>query len=118
MKILLPAFAIATAGLLTAGAVVAAEQTQPRTQVVEFSDLDLSHNAGAVAVYRRVAAAARSVCRDLDARHELWRKSQYQNCVQRAVIQAIAEIDHPNVTRYVATHPVDSRGHLIGITRS
>jgi len=67
--------------------------------VVRFSDLDVSGNEGATALYRRLKGAAETVCAPLDDR-EVARHMAFKACVQRAISTAVAQVNRPALTRY------------------
>lgn len=68
-----------------------------RTVTVRFADLDTTSAQGAAVLFRRVDAAARSVCRDQGLDRALEQKHAFENCVHVAVGQALARIDLPRV---------------------
>ena len=68
---------------------------------VQFSDLDLNRKAGVAKLYTRIKGAARRVC-DQQANEQLVAKQTYSVCVKRAVSTAVAHIDRPMLTDYVA----------------
>ena len=61
------------------------------TKKVRFADLDISTAEGARTLYERIAAAARSVCRDTDSRIE-------HACRARAIADAVAGVGSPLLT--------------------
>ena len=67
--------------------------------VVHFADLDLSRSQGAAVLYRRLKAAAETVCAPLDDR-ELGRHLRFKACAQSALSRAVAEVDRPALTEY------------------
>jgi UrcA family protein len=67
--------------------------------VVHFADLDLSRSQGAAVLYRRLRAAAETVCAPLDDR-ELGRHLRFKACAQSALSRAVAEVDRPALTEY------------------
>ena len=67
---------------------------------VQFADLDLDHRAGIVALYTRLDGAARQVCGDRQA--DLRSKQAYRTCVHKALSAAVARIDRPMLSGYVA----------------
>ena len=81
----------------------------PPSVSVRFADLDLDRAAGSATLYKRLSVAARAVCRDLDAsdsaNSDLKRvlQQQYQGCVDKAIIGAVAKINRPAFTSYVGT---------------
>jgi len=101
MKIAFQVCAVAAVCLL-AVRVSHADATDPRTQVVQYTEFNLSNDAGVAAVYRRVNAAAESVCRDFGFRDELRFKMMFRECVAQAIAKAVVGINHPKVSGYAA----------------
>ena len=58
------------------------------TKTVRFVDLDISTADGAQTLYERIVVAARSVCRDTDARLE-------RDCRARAIADAVGRVGSP-----------------------
>jgi UrcA family protein len=67
---------------------------------VKFGDLDLNRQAGIATLYVRIKGAARRVC-DQQAEDQSVNQS-YPVCVRSAVSTAVAHIDRPMLTEYVA----------------
>jgi UrcA family protein len=91
-------------GFSAAGASAATSKTQFVTDgvnkyVVRFSDLDLSKNDGAAALYARVSYAAAIVCNSLQSR-DLGIAAKYRACVAQAIANAVASVDRPLVSQY------------------
>ncbi len=74
--------------------------------LVKFADLDTSNAQGAATLYRRLNAAAKSVCQDLEPGRELARVRVYTDCIHTALSNAIVKINRPAVTAYAAAHGV------------
>jgi UrcA family protein len=68
---------------------------------VQFADLDLNREAGIARLYARIKGAARRVC-DQQANDQLAASQNYPVCVKRAVSTAVARIDRPMLSEYVA----------------
>lgn len=64
---------------------------------VKYADLDLSKPADAKALYSRLEAASKVVCRALESR-EVSRRQQHQACYEQALSDAVAFVDHAGVT--------------------
>lgn len=75
---------------------------ETRTYVVRFADLDLSHEAGVKALYRRIRSAADSVCAPLGDARLLARQAQWRTCRDRAIADAVARIDQPMLSQHYA----------------
>ncbi|MDB6090374.1 MAG: hypothetical protein JWN85_3158 [Gammaproteobacteria bacterium] len=97
---------VAVAAFSTSAGTIARADTnfEPRSETVQFAELDTADVAGAAVLYRRISSAARSVCRDLEPGRSLARRQPYANCVHAALARAVAEIDRPAVTAYAAAH--------------
>ena len=67
--------------------------------IVHFADLDLSRSQGVAVLYRRLRAAAETVCAPLDGR-DLARHMRFKACAQSALSEAVAEVDRPALTEY------------------
>ena len=66
---------------------------------VHFADLDLSHDQGITVLYRRLKAAAGTVCTAQNGR-DLGSQMRYEICWQRALGTAVAKVDRPALTAY------------------
>jgi UrcA family protein len=96
---------IVFATMLTSALIGTAHAARPgdeaRQRVVSFADLDLSQNADAKRLYRRINAAAREVCWTsgvLAVTHG----ARMQQCVKEATERAIADVNAPAIaTRLV-----------------
>jgi UrcA family protein len=75
-------------------------EVRVRTKIVHFVDLDLSREAGIKVPYRRIGAAAESVCAAFGGTSSLKAHMQWRDCRTSAVANAVAEIDHPLLTEY------------------
>jgi len=91
-------FAVGLLGTTTAWA------GPPATRSVEvsFRDLDLSTSSGAAKLYRRIQAAARSVCQyePTSPREQII----WQYCVRPTVDAAVAKVDNPLLTALHSGH--------------
>lgn len=68
---------------------------------VSYADLNLDHQAGAAALYQRIKTAAHRLCND-NAGQTLVQKRAYASCLEQAVSTAVARVDRPALTDYVA----------------
>jgi UrcA family protein len=98
------------AALIVSGSILSvAEATPPSdvpTAVVKFGDLDATRPAGKEELYRRLTHAARSVCHSLDPSEsgaKLQLTPLYKACIDQAVSGAVAQINRPEFTDYVAS---------------
>jgi UrcA family protein len=73
----------------------------PRSRAIQVSDLDLSRPAEAAQLYRRIERAAIYVCEPF-ASDSLARTMLYRKCVSGAVARAVADVNSPLFTQYVA----------------
>jgi UrcA family protein len=108
-----------TAALLAAASQVhaaAPAQLNPDTHsmIVHFADLNLDRPAGIATLYRRLNTAAERDCGEprLTGSHVI--SSDWQNCVSKAVNQAVLALDRPAVTAYhrAQTRQSDPNGTL------
>ena|ERR1700754_1153892 len=68
---------------------------------VQYADLDLDHKAGITALYQRIQNAAHRLCKP-NAGEMLVSKRTYLTCLDQAVSTAVARIDRPALSDYVA----------------
>jgi len=68
-----------------------------RQETVRFGDLDLTRPAGAQELYRRITHAARDVCETFSPGGSAVGISN-RVCIDRAIAQAVADIDSPLLT--------------------
>jgi UrcA family protein len=87
---------LASAGTLPANADAATFADSARQSVVRYDDLDLNSEAGALALYERVEAAARRVCPDNGVRDLNWLRAM-RACREDAVARAVAAIPSAKV---------------------
>jgi UrcA family protein len=71
-------------------------------RTVKFADLDLSHTAGALALYNRIQHAAQEVCAPLIAR-DLKAIATSKRCTKQAIARAVAAVNAPLLTSYYLT---------------
>lgn len=95
------AFVASILALTTLDARAAAPTDDAYTVTVQFADLDLDREAGVARLYSRIKGAARRVC-DQQASDQQETKPTYPVCVRQAVATAVARIDHPRLSDYVA----------------
>ena len=67
-------------------------------QTVSFADLDLSKAAGAQTLYKRIKAAARNVCGPADNYTFVTPSKAFRKCYDKAIADAVAQIDRPSLT--------------------
>lgn len=76
-------------GLAAGPALADGPDAAPAVQV-SYADLDVSKQAGAEALYRRIQAAARSVCERADGR-DIDRFMRYRQCYSEAIEAALKQ---------------------------
>jgi UrcA family protein len=91
---------------------MAAEATPAHTvsYPVGYSDLDVSTVKGARTLYLRIRHAAETVCEGAAT----WGKSEREACVNKAVNEAVARIDAPQLTQY---NQLRSKGNDAGLVQ-
>jgi UrcA family protein len=103
-------FTLITILLFLSGSILSVTEAAPPsdvpTAVVKFGELDTAHPAGKEELYRRLTRAAHSVCRALDPNESGATNLQlipvYKSCIDQAVSGAVAKINLPEFTDYVA----------------
>jgi UrcA family protein len=90
-------FACVHRGVAQVGTLI---QNHPAKLVVRYADLDLTHRAGVMELYRRIEQAARVVCNSPAAAPSA--RPEEDGCPMDAIARAVAEIDQPALTRYFA----------------
>ena len=84
----------------------AGQPLQPRTQKVQFADLDPTTAQGAAALYRRIDVAASAVCGRRERTASLIVSKAWEACVKNAMRDALAQINRPARTEYAAARGV------------
>jgi UrcA family protein len=80
--------------------VIAAEQLHqsPPQRIVNFADLDLTRDAGAVTLYLRIKSAAKQVCpMELDAGFP---GPSRHRCIEQAINHAVVDVNAHTLTNY------------------
>jgi UrcA family protein len=95
-----PLITTALLGALGLGcsAVSTADNSEVPQAVVKYSDLNLSTQQGATALYGRIAATADKVCNAyaVDNRN-VGAKMQANACVRKAIAEAVAKVGQPEL---------------------
>jgi UrcA family protein len=74
----------------------AAKASEVRSATVAYGDLNLKSAAGANALYRRIAFAARKVCTLAnEAQHVAMLSIDKRRCIQGAIGDAVMKVDSP-----------------------
>jgi UrcA family protein len=89
-------------GSLSAVAAAGVAGDEPAMRTVKFADLDLSHAAGVLALYKRIQYAAQEVCEPLIAR-DLQAIAISKRCMEQAISRAVADVNAPLLTSYYLT---------------
>ncbi len=88
--------------LLVGSATVFADSAQPRplaTPVtVRYADLNLANAEGALALYRRITAAARTVCGPDYAQWYPAARKGWKHCYKATVDEAVRAVNAPTLT--------------------
>jgi len=69
---------------------------------VSFAGLDLSSKAGAAILYQRIKGAAQQVCGSVD-RRQLAQLARWSACYEKALADAVAQVNQPQVTALYRT---------------
>jgi UrcA family protein len=86
-----------------------ATDPQHRTEIVKFSDLDVTSERGAARLFQRLNNAATRVCRDFGDWYQPLMRSQRLQCENQAIGAAVGAIDAPAVTHVAREHGVEPR---------
>jgi len=87
---------LGAAGVCALAASAGAEESLP-SKTVRYSDLDISHPAGAKTLYDRIRAAARDVCALSIAGDPVLRGGG-KACVDTAIDDAVRKVNAPELT--------------------
>lgn len=91
----------ATVLSFAAFATQAATPAEVESVTVQFADLNLDREAGLDTLYKRIRIAAKRVC-SAHQSQMLVSKQAYASCINLAVTTAVAQINRPAVSEYVA----------------
>jgi len=86
------------------------------TTVVKFGELDVNSTAGKQELYLRLKQGARTVCRALDPSDSVAKNllaREYKACIEQAVSGAVAKINRPDFSDYVASRMPKATGSAI-----
>lgn len=95
-RALVPSLAVCLC--LVVPAAWAADAT-PRSSVVQFADLNLTHPEGVQRLYQRISWAAELVCRDAAGRR-LDEKGRFRVCVRQSIDHAVAAVGDPALAAF------------------
>jgi UrcA family protein len=101
----------ATATILSLAVLNAAHATDaaPKSRTVQFADLDLNKAEGVATLFNRIKGAAQVVCGSHLGRVTLRDQERHAACMRFAVSNAVARVDQPMLTEYVANLSVSGR---------
>jgi UrcA family protein len=102
MKTLVTLASAAIIGLAVLN-VAQADEASPKSRTVQFADLDLSKPEGIATLFSRIKGAAKAVCSAHSTGTTLRDEQRYEACMDFAVSNAIARVDEPVLTDYVAS---------------
>jgi UrcA family protein len=83
---------------------------------VNYSDLDVAHDAGVKQLYDRLTRAANSVCGPYDSA-EMKKAGVYANCVQHSLARAVAKVNNPMLTSYYESKTATPPAQLARLDR-
>lgn len=81
----------------------------PPSRTVGFADLNLSSEAGAAALYKRIQGAARNVCPGDDTSRQLDQIAVRNRCIEDAVARAVRKVNDESLSTYYTA----KTGHLV-----
>ena len=87
------------AAVLASGAAQARSVGDVRQRVVNYSDLNLSNEAGAAVLYQRITHAAHVVCQ-LPMPWDATAAARVRSCIHTARARSVSEVNAPALTRY------------------
>ncbi len=86
--------ALLIAAVSSFAVICSAADTAVTQTLVKYGDLDVSSAAGATALYARIHAAAKQVCRSFDGRDLTIQKFK-EACIHNAIADAVIKVDQP-----------------------
>ena len=96
--------------LLGTPALAHSPSEKPLTEVVRFSDLNLTHEEGARILLGRLRHAARMVCSPAADARDLKRISLYESCLKESMDRAVADVHAPLVSALYGNAAVAESG--------
>jgi UrcA family protein len=79
--------------------VTRAADGDPRSAMVQFADLNLTHPEGVKKLYARITWAAGQVCRDADRRGSE-EKAQFRSCLRESIDRAVVAVGNPALAAF------------------
>ena len=105
------------------GTALANEPTAPGSQSithwsvtlpVSYSDLDVSKMSGAKILYMRIRFAAETLCKSAAT----WEKKEGQACVTKAMNDAVAHVNDPQLTQYSQLRSYGNKAGLVQLAKT
>jgi UrcA family protein len=81
---------------------------------VRYSDLDVSKLSGAKILYMRIRFAAETLCKSAAT----WEKKEGQACVTKAMNDAVARVNAPQLTQYSQLRSYGDKGGLVQLAKT
>jgi UrcA family protein len=86
------------------GDIAAAKERDAASTVVNYTDLDLTRSVDTARLYARLKYASQKVCNSYDSR-ELRTRDLYAECVDKALNNAVAEVNDAKLSSLHAAEP-------------
>jgi UrcA family protein len=115
-KIIVATGFLSLGSVAIAGTALASEPTTASTTnwsvsyPVRYSDLDVSTVKGAKTLYLRIRFAAETLCKSAAT----WGKKEGEACVRKAIDDAVARVNAPQLTQY---NQLRSKGDKAGLVQ-
>lgn len=93
---------------------VVAHEQWALTEVVGFSDLDVSKIQGAKLLYARLTYAASALCESAAT----WGKKEGQACINKAIDDAVTRINRPLLSHYHQLHTKGDKAALVQLAKA
>lgn len=116
LKFIVAASLVGLGGTALAQPGTVAEATPASTvsYPVGYSDLDVSTLKGAKTLYLRIRYAATTLCESAAT----WGKKEGEACVNKAVNDAVARVDAPQLTQYSQLHTKGDKASLVQLAEA
>lgn len=108
MKSVITLRRVVMSAVLLGSAIALSAAPEPGRVAVHYQDLDLSQSKDASVLYGRISKAARQVCQQPGLK-ETWRWSQYKQCYEMAVSNAVDQVDETTLTALHQAHVQKAR---------
>jgi UrcA family protein len=114
----LATIAVACLSLTSMGAYASDGGSGPEStkKIVSYGDLNLANSHAVELLYRRIAAAAKAVCGDPNARN-LQAQARNRACVEQSIERAVDAVDRPTLTAFYGTKTGRSTNNKIELSR-